>query len=303
MPDLPSYDQLPIRAGLPPGSAWGVWGDGDRLGALNLLTPERRLRAAASIRSGRSFGLNLELTLPDPPLYGRPPVRHEVLARRRTANDDVYLELNTQSSSQWDGFRHIAHPDHGNFGGLASEDHGLEAWAGAGIVGRGVVLDVDRWRTRIGRPLRQGEGDPITADDLRACIADQGTPVEVGDILLMRTGWLTWYRDLDHDARAAQAELASSPGIAGRDALAFLWDLHIAAIASDNPAVEMAPWPDGFLHHDLLPLLGIPLGELWDLDALAADCDADGTYDCFLAAAPLHMPGGVASPANAVAIR
>ena len=50
-------------------------------------------------------------------------------------------------------------------------------------------------------------------------------------------------------------------------------------------------------------LLGIPLGELWDLDALADDCSAARTYDCFFTSAPLNMPNGVASPPNAIAVR
>ena len=43
--DLPSYDELPIRDGLPAGSAWGLWGDDDEIGTINLLTPERIQRA------------------------------------------------------------------------------------------------------------------------------------------------------------------------------------------------------------------------------------------------------------------
>ena len=58
-----------------------------------------------------------------------------------------------------------------------------------------------------------------------------------------------------------------------------------------------------FLHTIILPLLGVPLGELWDLDALADDCAATGTYDAFLTSAPLNMPAGVATPPNAIAIR
>ena len=57
------------------------------------------------------------------------------------------------------------------------------------------------------------------------------------------------------------------------------------------------------LHVHFLPLLGIPLGELWDLDALADDCSAARTYDAFFTSAPLNMPNGVASPPNAIAVR
>jgi hypothetical protein len=98
--------------------------------------------------------------------------------------------------------------------------------------------------------------------------------------------------------------------------------LHIAAIAADNPALEV--WPPGslatpeemagafsdpstalnvFLHFSLLPILGLPIGELWDLDKLAADCAADGVYECFFTSAPLNLHSGVASPPNALAIK
>ena len=47
----------------------------------------------------------------------------------------------------------------------------------------------------------------------------------------------------------------------------------------------------GFLHASALPLLGLPLGEMWDLDALALDCAADGTYDAFFTSAPIRLRG------------
>jgi hypothetical protein len=52
-----------------------------------------------------------------------------------------------------------------------------------------------------------------------------------------------------------------------------------------------------------LPLLGLPLGELWELGPLVAASRADGRWTCLLVSAPLNLAGGVASPANAVAIR
>ena len=39
-----------------------------------------------------------------------------------------------------------------------------------------------------GRPLEQGTADAITADDLLSCLADQGTAIETGDVMLVRTG-------------------------------------------------------------------------------------------------------------------
>ncbi|NKQ58040.1 cyclase family protein [Amycolatopsis sp. K13G38] len=321
--ELPSYDELPVTPGAPPGSSWGVWGEigTDVLGCLNLLTPERVARAASLVRRGRVFGLDLDATLPSPPLFGRPPFRHEVVGKIGGSHDDLLHDWNTQSSSQWDGFRHVAHPLYGHYGGVPDEEHGIQHWHGR-IAGRCVLVDFGRWREAQGRPLAYDEPDPITPGELRACVEDQATPIEAGDVVLLRTGWLSWYRTLDESGRAAVArpDGFAAPGLRpGQDMLRLLWDLHIAAVAGDNPGVEVLPlgvftdrsvaredktrWPDVFMHTALLPLLGMPLGELFDLDELAEDCAATGTYEAFFTSSPLNMPQGVASPPGAVAIR
>jgi hypothetical protein len=57
------------------------------------------------------------------------------------------------------------------------------------------------------------------------------------------------------------------------------------------------------LHFSLLGLLGIPIGELFDLDAVADDCATDGRYTCLFTSAPLNLSAGVASPPNALALK
>ena len=52
---LPSYDELPYKPGNPPRSAWGLWGDYDQIGTINLLTPERVTAAAKLVRRVRPF--------------------------------------------------------------------------------------------------------------------------------------------------------------------------------------------------------------------------------------------------------
>jgi hypothetical protein len=319
---LPSYDQLPIRADLPKGSSWGVWGDGDVLGCLNLLGPDQVRAGTACVVDGTVFALNLELELPSPPLFGRPPFEHEVLGLggpTLVGHDELLHGWNTQSSSQWDGFRHIRHPAHGFYGGVADEDHGVHHWARRGIAGRAVVCDVDGYRK-----VDHAGSDQITVDDVRGALDRQGATVEPGDVLLLHTGWVDWYRGLSSEERAALAEgRFRAPGLrAGLDTLAMLWDLHIAAIGADNPAVEAWPpgsalsreeaaaaradperAPEAFMHFALLPLLGLPLGELWDIGPLARACRADGRWTCLFTSAPLNLAAGVASPPNALAIR
>lgn len=332
MTGIPAYRDLPSKGGLH--ASWGLWGpDADVFGCLNLLTPERVVAAAALVRKGAVFALNWSMGLPDPPLFGRQSFTHEVTgAPESTSHDDVLHGWNTQSSSQWDGFRHIRNhaalldePGTGHFGGVADEDHGIHHWARRGLVGRAVLADIGRWRESVGRPLHYDRPDPIEPEELVECLDAQGTQLEEGDVLLMRTGWVGWYEQLSVPARHAMAEPGAlmTPGLRSGEHLAeVLWDLHIAAIGCDNPAVEV--WPPGslstpeheaevradrrrlheiFTHTLLLPMLGIPLGEMWNLEALAADCAADGRYECMFSSAPLNLPSGVASPPNALALK
>ena len=60
---------------------------------------------------------------------------------------------------------------------------------------------------------------------------------------------------------------------------------------------------DGYtIHVDLLARLGIPIGEFWQLEALAAACADAARYEFLLTSAPMNAPGGSGTPANALAI-
>ncbi|HEY4418892.1 MAG TPA: hypothetical protein VGN22_05230 [Pseudonocardia sp.] len=48
--------------------------------------------------------------------------------------------------------------------------------------------------------------------------------------------------------------------------------------------------------------MGIPFGEIWDLQAIGEDCAQDGTDEFLLSAAPLPITGGAGSPLNPLAI-
>jgi kynurenine formamidase len=316
---LPSYSQLPIKDGAPPGSAWGLFGDDDQLGCINLLTPERVLAAARLVRKGAVFSLNLRIDEPNPPLFGRGAVEHTIITLGPNIGRDDYLDsFYPQASSQWDGLRHIRHPRDGFYGGVPDDEIvsgkgrlGIEHFARKGIAGRGVLLDVGRHLEAQGATLDYTSNTLIPKETLDACAKAEGVTVQTGDILLIRTGWLRWYLE---DATPQQKQkiagdamtAISFPGIGPADEMAeYLWDLHIAAIASDNPAVEVFPAvPEtGFLHFKLIPHFGMPIGEMWQLDDLAADCAEDGVYEFLLTSAPLNIPGGVGSPPNALAIK
>jgi hypothetical protein len=73
---------------------------------------------------------------------------------------------------------------------------------------------------------------------------------------------------------------------------------------ADNPALEALKVDRsvGFLHRLLIPLLGLPIGELWDLEELSQACENHKRHSFLITSAPLNLPHGVGSPANAYAI-
>ncbi|MGH9841474.1 MAG: hypothetical protein ACREEM_22195 [Blastocatellia bacterium] len=79
---LPDFAELPVKSEYPPHSAWGLFGDEDQIGTLNLLTPERVAAAARLVRRGEVFALNWELELPHPPLFKRAALEHTIHRRR-----------------------------------------------------------------------------------------------------------------------------------------------------------------------------------------------------------------------------
>jgi kynurenine formamidase len=317
---LPLYSDLPAFEKTGERHAWGVFGEGDQLGTINLLTPVRVIAAAALVRTGRVINLSLPLDFPKTLYHGetRRGYRHRMTVNRG-GRDDVLDNFAMQGSSQWDGLRHVRYREFGYWGGREDADVddkgelGIERWAQHGIVGRGVLIDAERYFTTQGRPLVPTEKTCITGADIEACAASQDVVLQHGDIVLLRTGWLRWFQSLTAEAQEGLRGRLN-PGEDGLDmpgldpsveTAAWLWDHRIAAIAADNPALEAlrVDAEVGFQHRRLIPLLGMAIGELWDLEALALDCAGDGVYEFMLVSAPLNVPGAVGSPCNAYAIK
>lgn len=315
-PRLPSYDQLPVRAGAPDGSAWGVFGDQDEVGTINLLSPDRVRAAAGSIRSGKVFALNLPINIPDPPLFTRGKHTHtvKIFPTADYVLDDYLDNFYPQASSQWDALCHVKHPTLGAYNGIPDNEItgrggtrlGIDNLARRGIAGRGVLADIARYYERVGKSIDYTKPQSIPLEDLEATLAAERVTLKAGDILLIRIGWTQFYLSASEETKAELSRETVVPGIEGSARVAkWLWDHHLAAVASDSPALEALPKSEGedFLHFHMLAFFGMPIGEMWNLEELAADCAADGRYDFFLTSAPLNVPGGVGSPPNALAIK
>lgn len=147
-----------------------------------------------------------------------------------------------------------------------------------------------------------------------------------GDVLLLRTGFVQRYDSLPEQelkARMESKEMAY-PGLVGcRESLEWLWDTQFSCVASDSPGFEVwgqyhhscRTWlltehcldtglggNEELMHPVLLSGLGMPIGELFDLEELSRQCAKEGRWTFMFTSEVLNIPGGVASPPNALAI-
>ncbi|KAL4864186.1 hypothetical protein BDV12DRAFT_16211 [Aspergillus spectabilis] len=321
-PQIPAFENLTLDPTGPPGNAWGLFGPNNELGMLNLLTPELvRKTASEEIREGIRISLDLPLNRLSHPSFGRKPFVQELVNKApRVVNDDV-LTFNTQTSSQWDGFRHFGNQTHGcYFNGHGLDELrkkrvlGIDSWSNAGgIIGRGILIDYAAWARRNSIPLTPFITSTIALSSLLQILTETSTTPRPGDILFVRTGFTAAYNALSADEEQAIAN-RPTPDFAGVEngekTLRWLWENQFAAIASDSPSFEPAPLvreaegvkAEVTLHQWCLSGWGMPIGEYFDLEELARVCAERGRWSFFLSSVPLKVPGGVASPPNAVAI-
>jgi kynurenine formamidase len=218
---------------------------------------------------------------------------------------DDWIVMPLQCVTQWDSLAHVF--DSGKM--YNGYDAALVTSSGAArnsidktkdkIAGRGVLLDVARYK---GVPHLE-PGYAITVDDLEGTAAREGVTVQSGDLLLVRTGFMSTYL-----AKGSwnYFDLDPSPGVSVHVA-PWLHAKEVAAIASDNYAVEvrpseLPPFRSPF-HVCAIPNMGLTLGEIFFLDDLARDCAADGRYAFLLVAPPLPVTNAVGTPINPYAIK
>ncbi len=143
--------------------------------------------------------------------------------------------------------------------------------------------------------------------------AAQGGDIQIGDILFIRSGFVSTYHSSSPDVRAAAALRPHTigkddgqrwAGIKQEEAMIdWLHDCYFAAVAGDAPSFEA--WPtqeDYMLHEYILALWGMPLGEMFDLEKLSKTCKEKGRWTFFVTSAPANCEGGVSSHGNALAI-
>ena len=297
-------------------SNWGRWGDQDERGTANFITAEKRIDAAALIRTGRTFSLAIPMDSNGPqsgigfrtnPIHlmaatGADPEQEVDLGGGARYTDDV-ISMPLQCATQWDSLAHIYYGDqlYNGFPAVSVDSRGAHRNGSDKVheafVSRGVLLDIARM---LGVDCLEA-GYSISVAELEAAERRQGTHVAAGDIVLVRTGLMG-----THDATGSWARFHDrEPGL-GYETVEWLHDRSVAAIATDTSRVE-APSPfEGLMipfHMLAIRDMGLHLGEFWYLEELARSCEEDGVYECFLSAQGLPITGAVGSPTNPIAIK
>ncbi len=282
------------------------WGEDDTIGAANYLSPEKVLKAAELIETGKTYSLGVVLDR-DFPAYGARffditvveprPAGATVGPNELTSTDDI-LHTWLGIGSHMDGFGHIG-IDHVHYNGYEAEDFielgGLKKLDTAGIppiVTRGVLLDMAAYYEKD----MLEEGTAFNRKAIEAAAQAQGVEIREGDVVLFHTGWLNLVGK--DNERFAEGE----PGL-GVEGAQYLADKGVVAVGADTWAVEAIPFEEDAgifeVHQTLLAKNGVYILENMDTRELAED---EAWEFMFVLGQP-KVEGAVQMIINPIAIR
>ncbi len=296
-------------------SNWGRWGKDDELGTINLITPEKRKRAAALVSDGVSVSCARPIVTnqigADTTFQ---PLRFMVDSGEGRDHDSPARILERRGASEFIGMvfhgytiTHVDTPAHyfwqgkiynGRSANLITSREGAQVESvdllRDGVVSRGVLLDVAALK---GRALDAGEG--VMPEDLEAAEKAQNVRVEPGDILLIRTGY--YARRLEaprHPLKdgSPATHVASMPWLRERDVAMLGTDTHNDVSPPTHPALG------NVVHIVALVAMGLWLIDNGNLEELAKACAARRRWEFMLTLAPLRLQGVTGSPVNPIAL-
>lgn len=308
---------------------WGRWGEEDKRGMLNYITPEMVVKAAGLVKQGKVYALGEELHNDVPRVitparvgiqviqeadgYDRTVAKSGEFDPKRYQVGASFTFMHNHTGTHLDTFAHVYRENSLYNNMPAPKPVGTVQGDAASvryIVGRGVLLDVAKYKGA--DPLPSGYW--ISLEDLQNTAKAQKVEIQKGDILLVRTGWRKTWDEPGPDGNVDLAHTKwhqAQPGV-GADSLAFFNEMEIVAMGADNAALEWGFRIDpkytrkafgGFqglpLHPDFLWNRGAYILELLNLDELAQD----QAYEFLFVLGPLLLRGGIGVPVNPIAIR
>lgn len=294
---------------------WGRWGDDDELGTLNYLTDDKVRQAAGLVRSGRRVSLAIPINKvagPDNPQQAslfvvqahdvpvdESKVRFGLDWLGMAAHGDCHTHVDALCHISYDGVTYNGHAAEEVLQSNGATEQDIAAYH-AGIVGRGVLLDIPRLRGV--KWLEPGEA--VTRDELERCAEAQQVKVGEGDILLFRTG--------HHRRRLELGPWDNSPPPVGEgkaglhvDTIPWMHERRIAAFLPDGDGETVPSVVDGMtypIHPLQVVAMGMLVSDSLQFEELVVACEEEGRHEFMVVGLPLRLPGGTGSPWNPIAI-
>jgi kynurenine formamidase len=290
-------------------SNWGRWGKDDQVGAINLITPQKRVAATRLVRTGRSVSLSREFPKEPGPGNAFPAQHYMRTLPRGTggfAADYYGVFYHGVQSTHIDALCHTW-DENGMWNGRDPKKEigfdgatwgGIEAWTD-GILTRGVMLDVPRHR---GLPSVT-QDRPVHGWELEELCEKRGIRIEPGDAICVYSGREAWQSanpEVPY-GRPFGAGVVDRPGlhvsclqfIREHDVSVLVWDM-----LDHMPNGYDIPWA---VHAGIFAY-GIALLDNALLEPLARACGEENRDEFMLVIAPLRVKGGTGSPANPLAV-
>lgn len=299
-------------------SNWGRWGKEDQLGAMNLITPEKRLKAVSLVKKGVTVTMARPIVAEPSADSPVPPTLHMIESGEGWNTTPGKKDQATHNASEYIGFvfhgyimTHVDALSHWFDGDKMYNGHPADAIrtrGGAtmesidllknGVVTRGVLFD---FPTLKGVDYMQ-EREAIFPEDLDAAEKKFNVKVEAGDLLLIRTG--NWERRKALGPRSPNAEGGGASGLHAA-CLPWLRERDIAMLGGD---LAQDVIPSGYsefslpVHQVILTAMGCWILDNCNFEDLARICKEENRYEFLTVVTPLRMANGTGSPVNPIAI-
>ena len=298
-----------VRSWIRDRSNWGRWGKDDQLGALNLVTPAKRVAATRVVRNGRSVSLSRPFPK-EPGPNNAYPAQHYMRTVPRGkggfAADYYGIFYHGIASTHIDALCHTW-DEGGMWNGRDPKKEvtfegatfgGVEHWS-EGIITRCVMLDVPRHRG----VASVTQDAPVHGWELDEILSKRGIRLEPGDAVAVYSGRDAW--QANNPDTPYGRPFGGGPNIRPGlhvSCLPFLRDHDVSLLVWDMldhlPIGYDIPWAV----HAALFAYGVALVDNALLEPAAKACVEEGRDEFMLVIAPLRVVGGTGSPANSLAV-
>lgn len=292
------------------------WGPQDEIGTLNMMTEQSQLQILSRVGSGKVYDLSVDYFVGMPSFHalGDPPYQYWLThtphgtvvdnpnGLGRGMNEKVSytgdaISMYTHMGTHIDALNHFG-LNGKIWNGFSPEEHlGDKGWKKTGaetippVIARGVLIDVAAYKG----VAALTDNYRINEEDLQGALQRQGTELQAGDVVLIRTGQAQHYEQ-------ASDYLDNYAGINLEAVKWLVEEKGSMLLGADNLSFEAFPperednWVP--VHTYLLAEKGVMFIEQLQLETLAAD----EVYEFAFIAASLKFRGASAAPMRPLAI-